>query len=339
MNFSRTTIPAWLVAVLLMMPALLTSCAHRSAEAPGTSLMGEGFGIDHAVLLVRDLDAARTQYANVFGFDLPETDDFGLHPSGTKNASAYFANQSYLELLAVDDAAKVAREKPYYPAFLSRFDGGVRFFALSTSSASQTWQWLNERGFAAPAPEPGRIIRPGKEDDGTPAWYTVDLADGEPPADLPFLIEYTDYPYAEVHSDWDAGYAEARSSGGYAQPNGVTGIRAVVLATGDLAALRATYVRMGLPEVESSVPGEARFRAAHGEIRLIAAAANPAAASFVASHGDGVMALEFNVADIAATGRFLSDHVHVNGVEARADGTIYVPAELAWGVDLVFVQE
>ena len=319
--------------------AALAGCMHKAPEPPAASLMGQGFGIDHAVLVVRDLEAARAFYAGTLGFDLPDPNDFGRHPSGTVNASAYFANQSYLELLAIGDPDKVATEKPYYPEFLSRVDGGIRFFALSTSSALETWEWLQARGFPVPPPEAGRIIRPGQKDDGQPRWYTVDFSPDDPPADLPFFIEYTDYPYTEVFEDWDAGYAEARTSGGYAQPNGVTGIRAIVIATRDLASARATYLRIGLPEVSASSSTEVRFRAAHGEIRLVDAAAVPAAARFVSTRGDGVMALEFNVASIEETARFLSDRMQSSGIEAPSDGTIFVPAELAWGVDLIFVQE
>ena len=59
-------------------------------------------GVDHIVLAVQDLDAARDFYSSL-GFTLTPT---AYHPFGTKNALIQL-DDCFLELLAVDDESKI----------------------------------------------------------------------------------------------------------------------------------------------------------------------------------------------------------------------------------------
>ncbi|MEM8688965.1 MAG: VOC family protein [Pseudomonadota bacterium] len=60
-------------------------------------------GIDHLVLCVNDLEAARTFYG-ALGFNLTPA---AQHPFGTANSLVQLADFSFLELLAVEDASKI----------------------------------------------------------------------------------------------------------------------------------------------------------------------------------------------------------------------------------------
>ncbi|MGE0613721.1 MAG: VOC family protein, partial [Hyphomicrobiales bacterium] len=60
-------------------------------------------GIDHLVLVVRDLDAARARYETL-GFTVTPR---ASHPFGTANAIVQFADRNFLELLEVETPGKI----------------------------------------------------------------------------------------------------------------------------------------------------------------------------------------------------------------------------------------
>jgi catechol 2,3-dioxygenase-like lactoylglutathione lyase family enzyme len=64
--------------------------------------------IDHLVLGVRDLDAAAASYERL-GFTVTPR---GVHPWGTWNRLVQFADESFLELLAVGEPEKIAEHRP-----------------------------------------------------------------------------------------------------------------------------------------------------------------------------------------------------------------------------------
>jgi catechol 2,3-dioxygenase-like lactoylglutathione lyase family enzyme len=87
--------------------------------------MKPGRGIDHLVLCVRDLEAARAAYARL-GFTLTPP---ALHPWGTANRLVQLQG-NFIELLTVADPAKMAPPKqgefafgPFNKAFLEKREG------------------------------------------------------------------------------------------------------------------------------------------------------------------------------------------------------------------------
>lgn len=62
----------------------------------------EGLRIDHVIYGVRDLEAGARRLWDEYGLRAPFG---GTHPGGTKNLSAFFSDQTYIELLAVNDPA------------------------------------------------------------------------------------------------------------------------------------------------------------------------------------------------------------------------------------------
>jgi catechol 2,3-dioxygenase-like lactoylglutathione lyase family enzyme len=100
--------------------------------------------IDHAVIAVRDLDAAAADF-RALGFTLTPR---GQHSIGSQNHCITLAT-SYFELLA----APV--EHPwldYYRGFLREHGDGLAAVALSTDDADATYADLHARGVAAKAP-------------------------------------------------------------------------------------------------------------------------------------------------------------------------------------------
>jgi catechol 2,3-dioxygenase-like lactoylglutathione lyase family enzyme len=334
--------PVRLIASIAML-ALASGCAAPQDDAP--DLLGSGIGIDHVVLVVSDLEAARDYYVEVLGFRMETVAAGGRHPTGTRNVGAYFPDISYLELLAIDDRDTVAVHRPHYISFIDQFGSGVRFYALSTSSAAHTHSVLTQRGLGVNPPAPGTLQREGRtEQSDEPRWWIVSFTADEPPAVRPFFIEYTNRPFDLITDDWDEGYADIREEEFYAHPNTALGVKAVLVAVPDLAASREAHRQMGLELLAPSSPNEAdrlaRFKVRRHEVILVSAAHDPLAAAFVSERGPGVMEVQIEVADLQAERAVLEGARQPPGtIEDSGPEMLTVPAGHAYGVRLSFVQE
>jgi catechol 2,3-dioxygenase-like lactoylglutathione lyase family enzyme len=100
-------------------------------------------GIDHAVVLVRDLDKARDTYARM-GFTLTPR---GYHTLGSQNHCVMFG-RDYLELLAVP---KPHPAMQHYSEFLAKGEG-LGAVALATDDAGALQAGLAADGIVAEAP-------------------------------------------------------------------------------------------------------------------------------------------------------------------------------------------
>ena len=107
------------------------------------------FAIDHAVVAVRDLDAAATGFRQI-GFTLTPRGD---HSIGSHNHCIMFGS-TYIELLA---APKPHPWLDYYRAFLRSGDG-LAAIALRTQDADAAYEALRAAGVAAG--EPMDLSRP-----------------------------------------------------------------------------------------------------------------------------------------------------------------------------------
>jgi catechol 2,3-dioxygenase-like lactoylglutathione lyase family enzyme len=100
-------------------------------------------GIDHVVVLVRDLDKARDAYARM-GFT---TTPRGFHTLGSQNHCLMFGHD-YVELLAVPRPHPAMQ---YFSDFLARGEG-LGAIALATDDADGLHATLAADGYAADAP-------------------------------------------------------------------------------------------------------------------------------------------------------------------------------------------
>jgi catechol 2,3-dioxygenase-like lactoylglutathione lyase family enzyme len=100
-------------------------------------------GIDHVVVLVRDLERARDAYARMGFTPTPR----GYHTLGSQNHCLMFG-RDYVELLAVP---KPHPAMQYFSDFLARGEG-LGAIALATDAADGLHASLTADGFAADAP-------------------------------------------------------------------------------------------------------------------------------------------------------------------------------------------
>lgn len=169
-------------------------------------------GIDHLVILVRNLDDAIRTYEGL-GFQVVPG---GQHPGGTHNALVGFADGSYLELIAFREPEKSHDHRWYH--FL-RLGGGLVDFALRADDVEAEIAQIDGRGIAYRGPNPGARKRPdGQEIAWRMGWPPEGRA-----GELPFLIDDITSRDLRVPSDVDAHH-----------PNGVIGIQSLTIAVRDL---------------------------------------------------------------------------------------------------------
>jgi catechol 2,3-dioxygenase-like lactoylglutathione lyase family enzyme len=172
-------------------------------------------GIDHLVILVRDLEQAVADYA-ALGFAVTPG---GEHADGaTHNALVPFADGSYLELIAF------RQEVPDHRWARHRALGeGLVDFALLPDAIAEDIAAARGRGLEYRGPTPGGRLRP---DGQRVEWFI-----GEPPTpDMPFLCA-------------DVTPRELRVPAGEARehPNGAIGIAELTVAVADAPASAARY--------------------------------------------------------------------------------------------------
>jgi len=178
-------------------------------------------GVDHAVILVRDLDRARDDYERR-GFTLTPR---GFHSLGSQNHCIMF-ERDYLELLALPPRPPEAFR--YFAAFLARGEG-IGALALATDDAQGAYAELARAGIAADAPL--ALSRP-VEGLGEARFTLVQLPPAETPGFRTFLCQHHTRDIV-----WRPEYQR--------HANGALGIDSVTVA----AAEPARYARLldGLP--------------------------------------------------------------------------------------------
>lgn len=138
-------------------------------------------GIDHVVILVRDLDAAQDTFTRL-GFTLTPR---GYHTLGSENHCLMFGND-YVELLAVP---KPHPAMQYFTDFLAAGEG-LAAIALSTNDANGAYAELAQSGVAADPPLD--FSRPVVLPEGTrdAAFRIVQLSPGASPGCRTFLCQH-----------------------------------------------------------------------------------------------------------------------------------------------------
>jgi catechol 2,3-dioxygenase-like lactoylglutathione lyase family enzyme len=185
---------------------------------------------DHAVIAVRDLDAAMAVYRDL-GFTVSAG---GRHTGrGTHNAIIRFG-LDYLELLAIYDAAEERAHGGELSAFFAQNRGGLVAFAVATSQIDGiAMDWTSSLASAG-RPEPMERMRP----DGFRLSWRLLIPGGSPwGKPWPFVIQ------------WDTPDAErlAHDAPGI-HPNGFTGVAGITVATRSVEDVGSLYTRdLGLP--------------------------------------------------------------------------------------------
>ncbi|MEJ1239237.1 c-type cytochrome [Chryseolinea sp. T2] len=329
----------------IVLAILITSCT-KEENVDNRALLGSGFGIGKATLIVQNLDSARKYYADVLGFGMPASDKFkdGYY-AGTRSAAAEFADGSSFELLGIKDTSLVSNEYAFIATYLKLHEG-LRLYSFSTSSADTTRQWLSSRGFSMDSLRSGRSSASPEKgwswDDGGPEWWVAEFDSKNPPVHLPSFVEVVQFPYREIESQWESAQAAwFRSS--YIHANGVVGLTTIRVVVDDLDAAREEFIKMGLKEYPSdNSENETRFGIKRNqELHLVAPkSSDDELSGILKSRGAGVFALLFEVKSIPETREFISKKLPQQAmIMDTTQQHITVIQQYAHGVQLEFVQE
>jgi len=173
-------------------------------------------GIDHLVIAVNDLDAARKSYT-ALGFTVVEG---GRHTGiGTYNALIAFEDGSYLELIAFYEP----RDDHRWFAPLQKGQGLVDF-CLQTDDLPGDTVALRRAGVDIGEPEKRNRVRP----DGADVRWVFSLARGRHRGVAPFIIA-------------DETGRDERVPRQRTHDNGVTGVGTVTVAVDDVPKVRRWY--------------------------------------------------------------------------------------------------
>ena len=279
------------LAALLLLATLPLSA--QTTSAPAQTLLGQGWGVDHVGVGVRDLAQAQHDYEQL-GFKVGKGGHF---PGGLSNAIVSLQNNSYLELLSVSGSTPVGLASECAD-FVKKHEGAM-FLGIDVSSAKATADYLKAHNFDVAGPDPGSIMKEGETTPPPPMWYTVGTAD-KPAANkegfaIPvFLIEYVSTNRLE----------KRRAEGRMGHPNTAMGIDAVWFAVHDADAQSRTLGDAGLEAGESR---EAKFLSAHGRevkagqgvlVLLESSDKNGLLTEFLSDHDEDIIGLSIEVADL-----------------------------------------
>lgn len=272
-------------------------------------------GIDHLVVLVRDIDRAQQSYRRL-GFTLTPR---GTHTLGSQNHCLMFGDD-YLELLAVPKPHPVMA---FFRDFVARREG-LAAIALATGDAAALHRSLVADGVDAQAPvEFSRPVDLGNGS-GEARFRVMQVPTSVTPGGQVFACQHFTREFV-----WRPEFQ--------AHPIGATGIEGVLVSSKDPAATAAAYARIlgSAVERQEGVPtlvcGTARLRFldSAGLQRSLPGVGLPPLDDAV------LAAIRLRVVDIDQAARALRtgnvDHSEL------ADGSLAVGADHAHGVALVFI--
>jgi catechol 2,3-dioxygenase-like lactoylglutathione lyase family enzyme len=266
--------------------------------------LGNGRGVDHVGVGVRDLNKAQRDYEQL-GFKFCEGGHF---PGGVFNTIIPFENKTYLELLTVKlapgnavpqgDIAGVAD-------FVMKHEGAM-FLGLNVSSANAAASYLKTQNFDVEGPQPGSRMKEGETEPPPPQWYLLSTADKPVPQKLGislpiFFIEY-------LSNDR---YDRPRKEGCLEHPNSAVGIHAVWFAVRDLRSQLNTLRIAGFEADESR---DIQLLGAHGRELMVGSGAmillessdkNSVLQKYLSEYDEGIIGVSIEVTDLARAQRIV----------------------------------
>jgi len=278
---------------------VVTAVAQTPVPHP---LLGQGWGVDHVGVGVRDLSKAQHDY-EALGFKVSEGGHF---PGSLFNSIISFENKTYLELLSVkepqgnspsqSDAAEIAD-------FVKKHEGAM-FLGLNVSSAKAAANYLKTQNFDVEGPDPGSLMKEGETKPPPPQWYSVSTADKPAPNKLGFsvpifLIEY-------LSGDW---YDKARKEGRTEHPNTTIGIHAVWFAVHDLKSQLRTlrdagFEADGSRDVQILGARGRELKAGSGAMNLLESSDKSIVLQkYLSDHDEGIIALSVEVSNLSKAQR------------------------------------
>lgn len=312
------------VAVVIVL-GLAAAPQQTRGAAQTASVLGTGRGLDHVIVIVRDLEEAARVYTEVLGFTVVRV---GSLPGGLQNRAVRFVS-NYVELMSVDPSQ--APPDDDFVRLLNEREGGYAL-GLGVSSAQQTADALRARNFEVAGPAGSSLTPEGSKDVQKALWQTVAITNPALPFEPIFFIQYAS--------------REARSRPSEHQ-NTAVDVHSVWIAVKDLETATKGYGALGLP------PGRKRrmpqlaakgreISAGQGVILLVQATdAKGPLASYVAMQGEGVIGMSIEVRDLQIARSLLrsSTKQELTPYNGPYGKSIFIPPVFTHGVWIELFQK
>ena len=265
--------------------SLVVFVASAVAQTPVPHpLLGNGWGVDHVGVGVRDLSNAQRDYEQL-GFTISEDGDVNLE------------NKTYLELLSVKEPQSSAGSQDIdarIADFVKKHEGAI-FLGLNVSSAKVAASYLKAQNFDV---EGNFDVEP------PPPFYFVRTAFKPAPNKLGFSVPIF---LVEYHSsNW---YDKARKEGWMEHPNTAIGIHAVWFAVHDLKPQLRTLRDAGFENDEScdvQLLGACGCELKAGSGRMILLESSNKISvlqKYLSDHDEGIIAISVEVSDLSKARR------------------------------------
>lgn len=327
--------------LLFIFLILFTACTKKQEDnsAKINPLIGDGFGIQSATIVVKNLDSARNYFSDTLGFSMPPPNRYekGVYDS-TWMAAVNFADFTYFGLLSTTDSVSKAGKQA---SFLKK-NKNTGLYSFSTSSVDSTAKWLHSQGFKTGKLKVGRsakeIAKGWDWDDGGPQWRNLEFESKNTQAHLPSFIEYTDLPYKEIQDEWKPAawqkYYEKNA-------NGVVSIAALRIVVADLEAATDEFEKMGLAELESN-DSFTRFKIAQNQELYVTTPKSPTdeLSKILKNQGAGVYSICFSIKNLKETKDFLKKKLPAKAMLVdTVQKKLTVLKKYAFGIQLEFIEE
>ncbi len=281
--------------ITLSVAGMAIVVANALAQTPVPHpLLGQGWGVDHVGVAVRDLTKAQVDYERL-GFKVSQGGHF---PGGLFNSIIDFENKTYLELLTVRQAQSDAAEIADIADFVKKHEGAV-FLGLNVSSAKVAASYLRTQNFDVEGPDPGSRMKEGETKPPPPQWYLVSTADKPAPNKLGFSVPIFLIEYLSRDR-----YDKARRESHIVHPNTAIGIHAVWFAVHDLKSQLHTLRDAGFKADESR---DVQLLGAHGRelkagsgamILLGSSDKSRVLRKYLSDYDEGIIAVSVEVSDL-----------------------------------------
>ncbi len=164
---------------------------------PNDLLIGTGHGLDHILIVVKDLARASQDFEERLGFVIERGSRFA---SGVENKAISLHEHEYLELISIYDRRTGHPDIAEIEQFLSQGEGIIGF-GIRTSSAERTASHLRQEGFQVEGPKPGTTTYPGIDEAPPTLWKYVQVRTGQKCVDdVIFFVEYVEGAYRGFRS-------------------------------------------------------------------------------------------------------------------------------------------
>ncbi len=316
--------------VLLTVSVLLKSKASSEEQKSQPSLLGKGRGLDHVMIVVRDLDDSEKMWREKLGFKIQRS---GKFPDGIENRGMVFKNRTYLELLGIYDTRKAAQTDE--ATFLQKHQGATGL-ALHVSSAQQTASFLKSKGFDVNDPASMEYTPEGAEKE----TGKVRIVSFKKPI-VPGGVFFIQYEMARQRNQDNLLLHKLTE-----HPNTAEKIESVWIAVKDLDGTVKGYESIGLTSGRKvdfpKLGAEGReIRAGEG-VLLLLRAKDPKGevALFLTRRGEGIIGVSIKVARLQKTRAMLEADMgqRITPYEGSYGKSILVPVELTQGVWLELFQ-